>query len=115
MAYEQLDHEAIWKAYPNIVNSCDTFVNYGLDEDGNKVYWEQSKVDAARNELNKSNYKKDRSKDPVLKFANTYPTLPDQLDQLYHDIESGKFGADAKTGSWFVGISSVKAAHPKPS
>ena len=40
MAYEQLDHEAIWKAYPNIVNSCDTFVNYGLDKDGNKVYWE---------------------------------------------------------------------------
>ena len=115
MEYKELDHEAIWKAYPTIVNSCDTFVNYGLDKDGNKVYWEQSKVDAARNELNKSNYKKDRCKDPILKFANTYPTLPDQLDQLYHDIESGKFGADAKTGSWFVGISSVKAAHPKPS
>jgi len=40
--------------------------------------------------------------------------LADQLDQLYHDIDAGKFGADAKTGSWFVGISSVKAAHPKP-
>ena len=53
MEYKQLDHEAIWKAYPTIVNSCDTFVNYGLDKDGNKVYWEQSKVDAARNELNK--------------------------------------------------------------
>ena len=110
-----LDHEAICKAYPNIVNSSDAFVNYGLDKDGNKVYWEQSKVDAARVELDKLKYKKDRSKDPILKFANTYPSVADQLDQLYHDIDAGKFGADAKTGSWFVGISSVKNAYPKPS
>ena len=110
-----LDHEAIRKAYPNIVNSSYAFVNYGLDKDGNKVSIAQTAVDAARVELDKLKYKKDRSKDPILKFANTYPSLADQLDQLYHDIDAGKFGADAKTGSWFVGISSVKAAHPKPS
>ena len=110
-----LDHEAICKAYPNIVNSSDAFVNYGLDKDGNKVSIAQTAVDAARVELDKLKYKKDRSKDPILKFANTYPSLAEQLDQLYHDIDAGKFGADAKTGSWFVGISSVKAAHPKPS
>ena len=115
MEYKELDHEAIWKAYPTIVNSCDTFVNYGLDKDGNKVSIAQTAVDAARVELDKLKYKRDRSKNPVLKFANTYPSLADQLDQLYHDIDAGKFGADAKTGSWFVGISSVKAAHPKPS
>ena len=109
------DHEAIRKAYPNIVNSSDAFVNSGLDKDGNKVSIAQTAVDAARVELDKLKYKKDRSKDPILKFANTYPSLADQLDQLYHDIDAGKFGADAKTGSWFVGISSVKAAHPKPS
>ena len=44
-----------------------------------------------------------------------YISLPDQLDQLYHDINAGKFGADAKTGEWFVGITSVKTAFPKPS
>ena len=44
-----------------------------------------------------------------------YISLQDQLDQLYHDINAGKFGADAKTGEWFVGISSVKTAFPKPS
>ena len=43
-----------------------------------------------------------------------YISLQDQLDQLYHDINAGKFGADAKTGEWFVGITSVKTAHPKP-
>ncbi len=29
-------------------------------------------------------------------------------------IDAGKFGADAKTGTWFVGITSVKNAYPKP-
>jgi|TARA_R100000278_G_scaffold80522_1_gene62199 hypothetical protein len=44
-----------------------------------------------------------------------YESIANQLDQLYHDINAGKFGADAKTGEWFVGISSVKTAFPKPS
>ena len=44
-----------------------------------------------------------------------YIRLENQLDQLYHDIDAGKFGADAKTGEWFVGISRVKIANPKPS
>ena len=51
-----LDHEAIWKAYPNIVNSSDAFVNYGLDKDGNKVSIAQTAVDAARVELDKLKY-----------------------------------------------------------
>ena len=42
-----------------------------------------------------------------------YPKINVQLDQLWHDIDSGKFGADAKTGDWFVGISSVKTAIAK--
>ena len=44
-----------------------------------------------------------------------YEPITEQLDQLYHDINAGKFGADAKTGNWFVGISSVKTNIPKPS
>ena len=43
-----------------------------------------------------------------------YASIGEQLDQLYRDINAGKFGADAKTGEWFVGISSVKTAFPKP-
>ena len=49
-----------------------------------------------------------------MEFPSTYPDITDQLDQLYHDIESGKFGADAKTGSWYVGITSVKTAYQNP-
>ena len=44
-----------------------------------------------------------------------YPLIELQLDQLYHDMKDGKLGVGATTGSWFVGISSVKSAHPKPS
>tara|TARA_Y100000748_G_C15074753_1_gene323959 strand:- start:45 stop:335 length:291 start_codon:yes stop_codon:yes gene_type:complete len=44
-----------------------------------------------------------------------YGSIGEQLDQLYHDINAGKFGSDAKTGDWFVGISSVKTTIPKPS
>ena len=42
-----------------------------------------------------------------------YGSIGDQLDKLYHDIDAGKFGSDAKTGVWFVGISSVKTAIAK--
>ena len=42
-----------------------------------------------------------------------YSPITEQLDQLYRDINAGKFGSDAKTGEWFVGISSVKTIFPK--
>ena len=45
--------------------------------------------------------------------ANKYPQVTEQLDQLYHDMKDGKLGVGATTGSWYVGISSVKDAYPK--
>ena len=42
-----------------------------------------------------------------------YISLTEQLDQLYHDIDAGKFGADAKTGIWYNAIKSTKTAYPK--
>ena len=61
-----------------------------------------------------NDYKRDR----VTGIGTTvsgYGSIGEQLDKLYHDINAGKFGADAKTGDWFVGISSVKTTIPKPS
>ena len=46
---------------------------------------------------------------------SVYSGIGEQLDQLYRDVAAGKFGADAKTGEWFVGITSVKTLNPKPS
>lgn len=42
-----------------------------------------------------------------------YEPLKLQLDKLWHDIDDGKFGADAKTGSFYASIKAIKDAHPK--
>lgn len=106
-----LDHDAIIKAYPDCVQITDAEGAFKSDGSGGltKIELDQSLIDAARLELNKLNYRYQRAS------RSGYINLSDQLDQLYHDIDAGKFGADAKTGSWFVGITSVKNSYPKPS
>ena len=56
-------------------------------------------------DLEKAEYKENRRK--------AYERIPDQLDQLYHDIDNDKLGADAKTGTWYLAVKSVKDANPK--
>ena len=104
------DHDAIYKAYPNVVTIDDS--TGAFDASGNSITIVQSNVDAARVELNKLNYKSER----VIGSATTsgYLPLQEQLDQLYHDMKDGKLGVGATTGSWYVGITSVKTAFPKP-
>ena len=71
---------------------------------------EQAVHTARATEVAKVQYKSERQ------YAGsvTYADLGEQLDQLYRDVASGKYGADAKTGEWFVGITSVKTANPTP-
>ena len=45
--------------------------------------------------------------------SNFYDSIVNQLDMLYKDIESGKFGDTAKTGAWYLHIKSVKDNNPK--
>ena len=104
------DHDAIYKAYPDAATiDDDTGV---FKADGSQITIVQSNVDAARVELNKLNYKSDR----VVGSATTsgYIPLQEQLAQLYHAMTDGKLGAGATTGSWYVGITSVKTLFPKP-
>ena len=63
--------------------------------------------------VNTEQYKETR----VIGTATTsgYDLVTNQLDQLYHDMTDGKLGVAATTGSWYVGITSVKTAFPKPS
>ncbi len=42
-----------------------------------------------------------------------YKIISQQLDNLYHDIDSGKFGNDAKTGNFYLGRKAVKDKYPK--
>ena len=96
-----MDHNAIRKAYPSIVEIDDSFKTYGLDKDGNKVNIVQSNVDTARATLNTEaaavKYKTDR----------TYPSIGDQLDMQYWDKKNG-------TTTWVDAIAKVKSDNPKP-
>ena len=101
---------SVQKLYPSVESFSrdgDTYKAY--DKDGKEVTIDKSAIDT---EHNKTDYQDLRV---GIGTTGGYDLIENQLDQLYHDIESGKFGADAKTGSWYVGITSVKNAFPKPS
>ena len=46
------------------------------------------------------------------KFTYSF-RIEKQLDSLWHDIDDDKFGADAKTGSFYLEIKAIKDANPK--
>lgn len=89
------DHEAIYKAYPNAGHIGTNGVR---DRDGKTITIEQSKVDAARVELDKLKYKERR--------ALTYPDIGDQLDDLF---KQGAFSTDMTAK-----LQKVKDDNPKP-
>tara|TARA_R100000781_G_scaffold2949_1_gene4455 strand:+ start:507 stop:794 length:288 start_codon:yes stop_codon:yes gene_type:complete len=91
------DYLAVKKAYPN-ANLIDSEKGV-FDTSGNKIITEQSKIDAARVELDadyaKVKYKDDRKAE--------YPSIADQLDDLYHN------GIDG----WKATIKTTKDKYPK--
>ena len=93
-----MDHEAIYKAYPDAVSIGDNLGAFKAD--GTKITLIQSDIDAARttinNELAATKYQRDR--------ANEYPSVVDQLDLIYHS------GVDA----WKAKIKETKDKYPKP-
>ena len=102
-----------------------------MNEDYDTLNWDESNTDTkpTKAELDAEiarldaeylakRYQRQRTNDISERASGiqtSYPKLEEQLDQLFHDIESGKFGDTAKTGNWYVGISSVKNTFPKPS
>ena len=50
---------------------------------------------------------------PPYEWTRNYAGFDEQLDQLYHDIDDGKLGADAKTGTWYQAVKKVKDDTPK--
>ena len=102
-----LDHDAIRKAYPLIETLDDSFVDYGLDKDDNKISIEQSKVDAARTTLDTEAaaiaYKSVRQ--PL------YPSLGDFADAMYWNSK----GDSSKLTAYYAACEKVKTDNPKPS
>tara|TARA_R100001129_G_scaffold73565_1_gene50148 strand:+ start:598 stop:915 length:318 start_codon:yes stop_codon:yes gene_type:complete len=102
-----LDHDAIRKAYPLIETLDDSFVDYGLDKDDNKISIEQSKVDLARTEIDteaaKIAYQYVRQ--PL------YPSLGDFADAMYWNSK----GDSSKLTAYYAACEKVKTDNPKPS
>ena len=99
------DHAAIWKAYEGVVTEIHDATG-AFDKDGNKIELDQSKIDAARVELDKLQYRYDR-----VAGTTKYASFGDQLGMLYDDIVAGKLDT---TGTWATHIKAVKDANPKP-
>lgn len=49
----------------------------------------------------------------IEKREKYYTDFLEQLDKLYHDIDSGKFGDTAKTGQFYLARKAVKDKYPK--
>ena len=60
-----------------------------------------------QSEYDTNEYQRDR--------ALAYPQIAEQLDKLFHDIDGGLLGEDAKTGSLYLALKEVKDDNPKPS
>tara|TARA_B100000282_G_C31639875_1_gene447956 strand:+ start:612 stop:938 length:327 start_codon:yes stop_codon:yes gene_type:complete len=108
-----MDHNAILKAYPSIKIIDDSFINYGLDDNGNKVSIDQSKVDEARATLNAEAAAVKYQTDRTTNGSKTYSAIGDQLDLLWHAIDAD---ADLKVkfSAFYNSIKAVKDANPKP-
>ena len=105
-----LDHEAIYKAYPDAVTIDDG--TGAFKADGSQITLVQSAIDTARTTLNTEaaavKYKTDRTTDG----STIYASFGDQLDMLYADMLAGKLDT---TGTWATHIKAVKDANQKPS
>ena len=105
------DHEAIYKAYPEVKSILDD-VGAFKDDGVTQVTLVQSDIDAARVTLDAEalavKYKTDRTTDG----STTYDSFGNQLDMLYADMLAGKLDT---TGTWATHIKAVKDANPKPS
>ena len=108
-----LDHEAIYKAYDGTVVSIDDSAG-AFDASGNSVSLDQSLVDAARTTLDTEAaatlYQRQRTGE-ALTTDTIYPSIGDQLDNLYKDIVAGTL---TTSGAFATAIKAVKEKYPKP-
>ncbi len=99
-----LNHEAIRKAYPNVVTIDDG--TGAFDAEGNQIELDQSLVEAAAAELAAEAvaiaYQRQR--------APEYPPLSDLADALYWASE----GDESKLTAYYAACAAVKAKYPKP-
>ena len=100
-----LDHDAIRKAYPDVVTINDDFGAF--DKDNNLVSLDQSKIDDARTTLD--------AEAAAIAYQSTrqplYPSLGDFADAMYWNSK----GDSSKLTAYYAACEKVKTDNPKPS
>ena len=109
MAY---DFQAILKAYPDATSIED---NVGAwKADGTQITLVQSEIDAARATLDAEAaatlYQRQRTGESGTTYT-IYPSIGDQLDNLYKDIVAGTL---TTSGAFATAIKATKDKYPKP-
>ena len=108
-----LDHEAIYKAYAGTVTMIDDSKG-AFDASGNAVTLDQSKIDTARAEIDAQDaatlYQRQRTGESGT-TDTIYPSIGDQLDNLYKDILAGTL---TSSGAFASAIKATKDKYPKP-
>ena len=99
------DFKAIMKAYPEAVEIIDDVGAF--KEDGTKISLDQSKIDAARIELDKTKYIRERT----ISGSTIYPSLGDFADAMYWNSK----GDSTKLEAYYAACEKVKTDNPKPS
>ena len=106
-----LDHDAIFKAYPDCKKIDDS--SGAFKADGTQITLVQSDIDAARVTLDAEaaavKYKTDRTTNG----STTYAPIGDQLDLLWHAIDADT-DLKSKFSAFYNSIKEVKDANPKP-
>jgi hypothetical protein len=98
------NHNAVFKAYPNVVSFDDGAGAF--DADGNPITLDQALVDAAaaeiQAELDATQYQRNRQPE--------YPSLATLADALYWSNQ----GDNTKLDEYYAACAAVKAKYPKP-
>ena len=109
----RLDHNAIYKAYAGTVTMIDDSKG-AFDASGNAVTLDQSKIDTARAEIDAQDaaplYQRQRTGESGA-TDTIYPSIGDQLDNLYKDILAGTL---TSSGAFASAIKATKDKYPKP-
>ena len=111
-----LDHEAIYEAYKSeskpVVSIDDSAGAFAAD--GSKIELDDAKVAAARKAIDDAAalvaYKSQRTGADGT-TDTIYPTIGDQLDNLYKDIVAGTV---TTSGAFATAIKATKDKYPKP-
>lgn len=95
----------------NVIVSCGDWKEaekHGVTDTAKDAWTEEilNRFESMNKEIAKTQYVSDRK--------SQYPSIVDQIEMLWNDIGSGKFGAKGKDSNFYKTIKKIKDDNPKP-